>query len=464
MLHQLDPMPMPSLPRIRGIDAKAIFMHLAKLFGVWLSDVGVMSDFSIMNLEELLEANNPHCGDLGDTEPMLNYLKDFFDDESIQGCQDVQSYCGSITKMPGYGGDGGKGWAARMLCSKTCGCQVPGGDFISVQGCPFGYGSRDETNALEDTSEFTAYRESTGCIEKNASSLQQFSPWVKWIEAIRSYGESTADLHGKQDALLIAQAMWDHGCGFGANLSAENVMWGDCYSWNHSFDWDFKTVETFCPQTCSCGATRRDSGCPRPFSRDCDDLDNCLVWNNEHLCAPSTAISPGQITTHFTSTDVSFIEDIWWKINGALLYAVSLFAGVDTNTMIFWIYPTGSVIIGHFTVFQVSDTIDLDAIDDNLYNATTNAQFQQATDAALVAQGVPLADLGLSIISVSRFIAQPGPGPGNRLGTITLVNWCCSSHCLNCLASRRMLFMYIYTYFFVYIYIYIYLSTCLFIH
>ena len=30
MLHQLDPMPMPSLPRIRGVDAKAVFMKLGR--------------------------------------------------------------------------------------------------------------------------------------------------------------------------------------------------------------------------------------------------------------------------------------------------------------------------------------------------------------------------------------------------------------------------------------------------
>ena len=31
----------------------------------------------------------------------------------------------------------GKGWSARMLCSETCGCNNPGGEFINVQGCPY---------------------------------------------------------------------------------------------------------------------------------------------------------------------------------------------------------------------------------------------------------------------------------------------------------------------------------------
>lgn len=33
-----------------------------------------------------------------------------------------------------YGLDGGRGWAARMLCSETCGCQVPGGHLARCQG------------------------------------------------------------------------------------------------------------------------------------------------------------------------------------------------------------------------------------------------------------------------------------------------------------------------------------------
>ena len=63
-----------------------------------------MSDFNIMNLQELLDANNPSCGDMGNAEPMLNYLKDFFGNESIRGCEDVKPYCSSITKMPEHHG------------------------------------------------------------------------------------------------------------------------------------------------------------------------------------------------------------------------------------------------------------------------------------------------------------------------------------------------------------------------
>ena len=159
-------------------------------------------------------------------------------------------------------------------------------------------------------------------------------------------------------------------------------------------------MEAFCPQTCACGASRRDSACPRPYGRDCDDLANCLVWQGSHLCAPHTAITHGQITTLFTTTDAVFVEAMWWQINGALQYAMATNAQADMSTMIYWQYPAGSSIIGHFTFFQVDDTIDLDAIDARLYNQTTLAQYQQLVDTALAAQGVPVAQLGLQILVV----------------------------------------------------------------
>ena len=35
-----------------------------------------------------------------------------------------------------------------MLCSATCGCNIPGGEFINVQGCPYG-----DTRACDTTTE-----------------------------------------------------------------------------------------------------------------------------------------------------------------------------------------------------------------------------------------------------------------------------------------------------------------------
>ena len=52
-------------------------------------------------------------------------------------------------------------------------------------------------------------------------------------------GEATADFPLKSDAVKIADAMWDYGCGFQANLSAEGVFWGNCFGWNSSFEWEW---------------------------------------------------------------------------------------------------------------------------------------------------------------------------------------------------------------------------------
>ena len=92
-------------------------------------------------------------------------------------------------------------------------------------------------------------------------------------------------LGGQSEALALAQAMEDNGCGFIANLSAQNMSLGGCFSWANDFDWEFKTVEYFCPLTCGCGrSTSKETGCPRPLGKDCDQLRGCLTWNEQHWC------------------------------------------------------------------------------------------------------------------------------------------------------------------------------------
>ena len=94
---------------------------------------------------------------------------------------------------------------------------------------------------------------------------------------------------------MVAQAMWDHGCGFMClgfsrpmsieprqNLSAQNVSWGSCFAWNSSFEFNFKTVDVFCPISCDCSVDNKDLslGCPRPFGYECDQLERegCLTY------------------------------------------------------------------------------------------------------------------------------------------------------------------------------------------
>eukprot|EP00438_Fugacium_kawagutii_P007424 Skav210433 [mRNA] locus=scaffold1297:37262:37786:+ [translate_table: standard] len=116
----------------------------------------------------------------------------------------------------------------------------------------------------------------------------ELASWKEWIRAIRSYGSHPSDLlGGKEDALILAQAMEDHGCGFLANLSAQNLTLGGCFSWSSKFDWEFKTLEFFCPETCGCWKdVPAQSSCPRPFGKQCSELEDskCLTWNEQHFC------------------------------------------------------------------------------------------------------------------------------------------------------------------------------------
>ena len=250
-------------------------------YGIWVTDLSILGDVTVLTLAESIDANNLQCSDLAESAVMLNYLRHFLGNESIQACADVLPYCESITRMPDFGGDGGKGWASRMLCSQTCGCQTPGSEHISVQGCPYGTG-----RACQATQIYQDFISSSSCSEKTAQSLRQYSPWVKWINSIRAYGESSANLALKDEALVIAESMWDNGCGFAANLSARNISWGSCFSWNSSFEWQFKTIEVFCPLTCGCSRDTVDSACPRPFGYTCDQLnrEGCLTLNEQTYC------------------------------------------------------------------------------------------------------------------------------------------------------------------------------------
>ncbi|CAE7235057.1 unnamed protein product, partial [Symbiodinium sp. CCMP2456] len=95
-------------------------------WGVWLGSVDVLTETSILPLEQSVDVFNPRCADLGDTEPLRNYLREFLGNGSLMGCGDARPYCGLMD------GSKGKGFAARMLCSDTCGCNDPTGEVMGL--------------------------------------------------------------------------------------------------------------------------------------------------------------------------------------------------------------------------------------------------------------------------------------------------------------------------------------------
>ena len=148
-------------------------------------------------------------------------------------------------------------------------------------------------------------------MEKEAHVLRDFAPWKAWIEEIRSYGRQTSGyLSGRANALILAQAMEDNGCGFIANLSAQNISLGGCFSWNSAFDWQFKTVEYFCPITCACSYENQDgSSCPRPFGKACDDLAECVTLNETHYCPDFNArVFHALLTYTFSSLPLAYSD------------------------------------------------------------------------------------------------------------------------------------------------------------
>ena len=63
-------------------------------WGVWLGSVDALTETSILPLEQSVDVFNPRCADLGDTEPLRNYLREFLGNESLMGCDDARPYCG----------------------------------------------------------------------------------------------------------------------------------------------------------------------------------------------------------------------------------------------------------------------------------------------------------------------------------------------------------------------------------
>ena len=121
----------------QAINAAGGFAEAHVDFAVWMDDPSTMSDLQQLSLEAQIGIGNTGCGDLAADETMLNYLRDGYGDWTIQGCSDVVRYCNSVTTLPDWGVDAGRGFLARMLCSETCGCADPGGLFMFVQGCPY---------------------------------------------------------------------------------------------------------------------------------------------------------------------------------------------------------------------------------------------------------------------------------------------------------------------------------------
>ncbi|CAJ1450174.1 unnamed protein product [Effrenium voratum] len=250
-------------------------------FGVWQSSISALaasSDLSL-SLSTLVDMHNAGCEDLATSTPMLNYLRDGLGNESIASCADAAQHCNSVSKMPEWGVDNGRGFLTRMLCSETCGCSDPAGNFILVQGCPFGAG-----RPCSSSNKLTTALRSATCAEKSAAELRQNEPWTSWVETIRAFGQTSGSLSGQSEALRLAEAMWDHGCAFGQNLTAQNITWGNCFEWNPSFSWDFKTLEYFCPTTCGCDHARTGSLCPTPFGMDCEAIKQCVFVGGTYHC------------------------------------------------------------------------------------------------------------------------------------------------------------------------------------
>jgi len=244
-------------------------------FGLWVDQPSHLTNLLSRSIEDQIAELNPDCGDVADRdETMLNYLRDSLDDWSVQSCADVISYCTSLTGLPDWTIDGGRGFVTRMLCSETCGCSDPGGEFIFVQGCP--YSSKKCVMSDRYLTKLHDPQQSDCTHQRSAAELRNFTPWRSWTQQLRAYANHPSnDLPGRKEVGFLAEAMWEVGCDFETALRLKNVTFGTHYVYNPPFHWGFKTLAYFCPQSAGCTSLPlviQDNRCPMPFGCLCNGM------------------------------------------------------------------------------------------------------------------------------------------------------------------------------------------------
>ena len=244
-------------------------------FGLWVDQPSHLTNLLSRSIEDQIAELNPDCGDVADRdEIMLNYLRDSLDDWSVQSCADVVGYCTSLTGLPDWTIDGGRGFVTRMLCSETCGCSDPGGEFIFVQGCP--YSSKKCVMSDRYLTKLHDPQQSDCTHQRSAAELRNFTPWRSWTQQLRAYANHPSnDLPGRKEVGFLAEAMWEVGCEFEHTLRLKNVTFGTHYVYNPPFHWGFKTLAYFCPQSAGCTSLPlviQDNRCPMPFGCLCNGM------------------------------------------------------------------------------------------------------------------------------------------------------------------------------------------------
>ncbi|CAE7036725.1 unnamed protein product [Symbiodinium sp. CCMP2592] len=385
------------LPTVDGIPNLEAIQETE--YGFWVREVSRLTDASVLSLDETVDAYNPDCGDIGNQEPILNYLRNAVGNQSLRGCADAKPYCDSITKMPGWTNDGGAGFTVRMFCSETCGCTDPGGESLHIEGCPYGKGRPCWKTAAFEDAVVTAV-----CKEKSAEELRNFTPWISWVNTIEAFSQEEGSLMGKPEAARLAQAMWEHGCGFAANLSAENISWGTCDQWNTTFDWHWKTVSYYCPTSCSCGwDSPAESTCPLPLGRTCDDLEDCLFANNQYYCPENAPTIKGSLVLDI-SNPVLMIPHVD-SVGIAIQELVAQLAGNGVEPWMVYPSEVGGIpglgrrlamVQLEFQIYQIGGNMDENDIKKNLQDGESS-QMTSIFITALDGMGVETGAWGPSI-------------------------------------------------------------------
>eukprot|EP00930_Biecheleria_cincta_P008936 TRINITY_DN11054_c0_g1_i2.p1 TRINITY_DN11054_c0_g1~~TRINITY_DN11054_c0_g1_i2.p1 ORF type:complete len:718 (+),score=95.50 TRINITY_DN11054_c0_g1_i2:1-2154(+) len=234
-------------------------------FSIWVEDAAELSRLRNLEEDNLNLDRNAACVDLASSVgPYLQYLREFLEDTSIQGCSDARSWCGLFSATS----TDHRAFRVRMLCPQTCGCDAPDSEQLLTSGCP---------SSCPTVLSFRLKLRQGSCTEDVPSRLRKEPLWISWVGQLRRMALVQGDFQGKSKLTNLADAMWDWGCGFGANLTAQNITWGTCRQWNSNFAWNFRSPAYLCPISCLCtgGGPPPADSCPQPLEYH---PERCPFW------------------------------------------------------------------------------------------------------------------------------------------------------------------------------------------
>merc|ERR1712100_279559 len=104
---------------------------------------------------------------------IMKYVQSVFADPDIRTCADIAKWCSSPSYFPEWAPDGGRGIMARMVCPRTCECDLPNSYIFVNSGCP-------SFCTLDAHEPFYTFRNKSKCVQPKPQNISNWAIWIAW--------------------------------------------------------------------------------------------------------------------------------------------------------------------------------------------------------------------------------------------------------------------------------------------